>query len=214
MSRLSGYHHTEETKKKIGLGNKNKTISKEAIAKMVNTRKSNGSYIPWNKGKRRIYSDLYRKRISEGHMGIKPWQKQLGDNHPDVLIYKEKMRQLAFKFKGRTFSNVTKQKMSVARKAEKNPNWQGGLSYEPYGKDFGNRLKEQIRNRDCYRCQQCFRHQNELTEKLVVHHIDFNKKNNCADNLISLCRSCHSQMSFNREQWIKYFQNRMFESGK
>ncbi len=84
-------------------------------------------------------------------------------------------------------------------------NWQGGISFEPYGVEFNNELKEQIRERDRYRCQQCFRHQDELGRKLDIHHIDFNKKNNDPNNLISLCRNCHAQIQFNKKDWVEYF---------
>lgn len=72
------------------------------------------------------------------------------------------------------------------------PNWQGGKSFEPYGTEFNNMLKEMIRRRDNYICQNC-----ELVEngqKLDVHHIDGNKKNNNLNNLITLCRNCHVKL--------------------
>lgn len=95
---------------------------------------------------------------------------------------------------------------------ERHPNWLGGISYNPYEREFDKELKEQIHKRDRYRCQQCFRHQNELKRKLSVHHIDFNKKNNNPNNLISLCTSCHVQTNYNREDWIKYFQEMRLKS--
>ncbi len=100
-------------------------------------------------------------------------------------------------------------------KGKNNPNWKDGISFEPYGLDFNKELKEAIRKRDNYRCQQCFRHQDELRTKnnrkykLGIHHIDFNKKNNNPTNLISLCFNCHSQTQFNREKWTEYFQNKV-----
>ena len=48
---------------------------------------------------------------------------------------------------------------------KKNNNWQGGKSFEPYGIEFSKKLKEEVRKRDNYRCQQCFRHQDELFRK-------------------------------------------------
>lgn len=32
------------------------------------------------------------------------------------------------------------------------------------------------------------------TQNLVVHHVDWNRKNNRLDNLMMLCRSCHAQV--------------------
>ena len=88
------------------------------------------------------------------------------------------------------------------------PNWRGGISFEPYGLKFNDKLKEQTRKRDNYICQECGFHQGLLKEKLSIHHIDYNKKNNNPENLISLCNSCHMQTNFSRNDWRKYFQNK------
>ena len=93
--------------------------------------------------------------------------------------------------------------------------WKGGISFEKYGKKWNNTLKKQIRKRDQYRCQECFRHQDELYDtsgrkyKLLVHHIDYNKKNNNPENLISLCRNCHIQTNFNRNDWVEYYKQKI-----
>ena len=124
-------------------------------------------------------------------------------------------------------SKETREKMSAAstgRKrttediwktsGERHYNWQGGKSFEPYGLEFNGELREQIRKRDACRCQQCFRHQDELYTKsgrkyrLIVHHIDYDKKNNNPENLISLCMGCHFQTNFSREDWTKYFRDK------
>ena len=78
--------------------------------------------------------------------------------------------------------------------------------------------KEQIRKRDNYRCQECFRHQDELRTKtnrkykLLIYHIDYNKKNSVPNNLVSLCRSCYTKTNYNREKrnknWINYYKNK------
>ncbi len=95
-------------------------------------------------------------------------------------------------------------------KGEKNPNWQGGVSFEPYGQDFNIKLKEKIRKRDNYECQECHKKQEELKRKLDVHHIDYNKKNNNHLNLISLCQKCHLKTNGNRKHWKRYFQMQIF----
>lgn len=100
-------------------------------------------------------------------------------------------------------------KIAEAQRGEKAHNWQGGKSFEPYSKEWTKKLRNEIRKRDGYRCQNCFRHQSELKKQLQVHHIDFNKKNNNPENLISLCLSCHGQTSFNRDDWTDYYQEQM-----
>lgn len=115
---------------------------------------------------------------------------------------------------------VMKGKENPKLQGEKHPQWLGGKSFEPYGVEFNKKLRKQIRGRDNYRCQECFRHQDELfnwskgkKDKLIVHHIDYNKKNNKPKNLISLCRTCHLQTNFDREDWIKYFQGKAIANG-
>ncbi len=81
---------------------------------------------------------------------------------------------------------------------EKNPMWKGGASFEPYGLEFNEELKDYVRMRDGYSCQKCDKTQEELGYKLHVHHIDFNKKNNNPTNLVCLCMKCHAKITANR----------------
>lgn len=97
--------------------------------------------------------------------------------------------------------------------AENSPHWRGGISFEPYGMEFNRELKSQIRERDNFTCQECHQTEEQLGRILDVHHIDYDKKNNNPDNLISLCRSCHSQTNFGREDWTEYFGKIMEEGG-
>jgi len=90
-----------------------------------------------------------------------------------------------------------------------NPNWKNGSSFDPYGKEFNDKLKKQIRKRDNHTCQECGKHQKEFKSKLPIHHIDFNKKNNNPFNLISLCKKCHPKTNSNRKHWMRYFKNIM-----
>lgn len=96
-----------------------------------------------------------------------------------------------------------------------NPAWQGGKSFEPYGREFNDELKEEIRNRDKRVCQFCGRSEFEVfkayRDKLNVHHIDYEKTNNNPTNLISLCRGCHSKTGSDREFWQKYFTEMMIQ---
>jgi len=88
----------------------------------------------------------------------------------------------------------------------KQPNWQGGISFEPYGIEFNKELKEKIRKRDNHVCQECGKTQKELKRKLQIHHIDYNKQNNSSLNFISLCLKCHIKTNYNRTHWKRYFQ--------
>jgi hypothetical protein len=79
--------------------------------------------------------------------------------------------------------------------------WQGGISYEVYPKEFNKKLKKNIKIRDNYTCVIC----DKKTQKLDIHHIDYNKTNSNERNLISLCHSCHSKTNINRNKWEIFF---------
>jgi len=91
---------------------------------------------------------------------------------------------------------------------EINPNWKGGKSFELYTSLFNKQLKERVRVRDNFKCQICGIPELELIERLHAHHIDYNKKNCELNNLVSLCRSCHTKTNFNREKWETYFKQK------
>lgn len=90
-------------------------------------------------------------------------------------------------------------------KGEKAYQWKGGISRLPYPFDFNEELKELIRKRDNYKCQNCGCPQEECYRKLSVHHIDYNKDNLDPENLITLCSSCNSKANFDRSYWQKHF---------
>lgn len=115
------------------------------------------------------------------------------------------------------FSGETKRKISKALIGNKNNPmfskgffgesngmWQGGSSFEPYGKDWTERLRRQIRERDNYTCQLC-----DKENVNIVHHIDYDKKNCLPKNLINLCGGCNGKVNTNREYWMSYFINKL-----
>lgn len=142
---------------------------------------------------------------------------------------KEKIRKTSLKqFKGgmsefhkKLISEAIKKNLpsTIFKKGNLPHNFNNWSSFEPYGKGFNNKLREQIRKRDNYRCQECFRHQDELfykngkSYKLSIHHIDYNKNNNNPNNLISLCLNCHVQTNYKRKDWINYYNNKLLGGG-
>ena len=99
--------------------------------------------------------------------------------------------------------------MSCSRKGKLNPNWRDGIDYSSeYGGEFDSALKEQIRFRDKYKCFICGCSQIENGKQLDVHHKDYNKKNSSLNNLVSLCKRCHTKTNWHRKFWIEYFKEK------
>ena len=79
-------------------------------------------------------------------------------------------------------------------------NWRGGIQAEPYCDIWVDReYKQSILERDNYQCQNpdC----SKKSQRLGIHHIDYDKKNCHPWNLITLCYSCNSKANFNRSYW-------------
>ena len=96
---------------------------------------------------------------------------------------------------------------------EKNGNWYNGLSNEPYAPEFNKQLKEMVRGRDNHTCQECKLTEKRLGHTLRCHHIDYDKKSVNTNNLIALCKTCHSychpQANSCRVELTKYFQEKV-----
>ncbi len=84
--------------------------------------------------------------------------------------------------------------------------------------EFNDALKDLIRKRDGYTCQNCSMTEEEhirgIEEILTVHHIDYNKQNCQKENLITLCRNCNTKANFNTSYWYAYFKYLMEEQCK
>lgn len=150
--------------------------------------------------KRHPHSAGTRRKISEAMKGKPPTMGMLGKHHTELSKVKSRESNV-----GKKRSQKTKKNISNSLLREKNPNWLGGISFGLYGLEFNDDLKEVIRNRDRRKCQVCGKQELESGEKLIVHHIDYNKRNNDPRNLIGLCRSCHGKTNHNRNYWINYF---------
>lgn len=116
--------------------------------------------------------------------------------------------------KGKKMPQSMRDKMKVFatnRTGEKSANWNGGLSFLPYLPAFNNDLKLKIRTRDRFTCQLCFVKEEDYFQKLSINHIDYDKKNNAEDNLITLCRGCNAKVNFQREKWTTFFSEKILK---
>jgi hypothetical protein len=89
-------------------------------------------------------------------------------------------------------------KHSIYISGSTHPNWQGGISYEPYCPIWKDKeYKNDIKARDGYKClNPCCSNKDKV---LSIHHIDYNKKNCHPKNLITVCRSCNAKANTERE---------------
>ena len=212
----------KEFKVTPSLKNKRVNCSKkchgEYISKLLSGKKN-----PFWKEKIKVICKTCQKEFE-----VPPWRKEKGVKFCSMECYSKDMKGNIpwnknkkiskelypnFGMRNRKHPKWVIKKMSLAKVGkytlDKHPNWLGGKSFEPYGIEFNNKLKEEIRKRDNFMCQECGKNQEELKRKLYIHHIDYNKKNNSPFNLISLCLSCHVKTNFEREHWQRYFQNIM-----
>jgi hypothetical protein len=119
-----------------------------------------------------------------------------GKNHSD-----ETKKFLSELFKDKEISEEHYQNILKTRRyGEDHHFWNGGTSFAPYSSDFNNQLKRKVKNRDNFTCI-C----GKETQKLAIHHIDYDKLNSDEKNLISLCYNCHSKTNSNRKHWEKFF---------
>lgn len=87
---------------------------------------------------------------------------------------------------------------ACSKTGENNPQWVGGHT-KKYGAEWTRSLRKSIRERDNYECHICG------GKGIDVHHIDYDKFNNLASNLITLCHSCHTKTNTDRGRWKKHF---------
>ncbi len=140
-----------------------------------------------------------KENLSNKLTGIKKSPEHIENNRLSQLRHKQ------------IFTDERRRKVSEKLLLEKNPNWKGGLSFEPYPLTFNLSFKRFIRKRDNHICIKCGKHQEKLSRILAVHHINYDKKLTIPQNCCSLCNSCNAEVNFNRKHWIKFFQSLLSE---
>ena len=189
---LRGRHFSDEHRAKIsaalrgnkhGRGCRGRKCSPETRAKIAATSKG------------RMVSPETRAKISAANRG----QKRSAKTCAKISTAKKGKRRPPFSAEWRA-------NMSVANCGPKNPAWLGGISREPYGWEWNDELREEVRRRDGHKCQKCGVPQAECRRKLDVHHVDYDKKNSDPVNLTSLCGSCNAKVNANRTHWTAVFQ--------
>ena len=153
-------------------------------------------------------SNKGKKNGMYGYNFSKKQRKQQGRFHKNKTyeeIYgKEQAKEIKIKMKLAQQKRYLdpKERLKGRNFGANNGMWQNGISKLPYTYNF-NKIAEQIRKRDKYRCQICNKKQNKRA--LSVHHINYNKQDNREINLITLCIVCHNSTNGNRDYWFAYF---------
>lgn len=165
-----------------------------------------------------VFTEERKLKIGQANKGKKRTEEQNKKQSEKAKgkprVSEEGKRRISESKIGKPRSEETKQKVSKTRiekgvaKGDKNPNWNNGSSFEPYGIEFNKEKKQFILERDNYKCQDpnC-----ESAENLHIHHIDYNKLNSNSENLITLCVSCHAKTNnkSKRNYYTGFYQNLM-----
>jgi hypothetical protein len=171
------------------------------------------------------------KKLSESHKGNK---SHLGFKHSEetkrkirearvkqIMTPKQKMslanyvKKNGSPMRGKHQTLKAKKRISEALSGEKSLLWRGGISKQKYPNEYKRlRREKKIQKRDDFTCQLCgdyFSNPHKRGDRkfLTIHHIDYNKKNNQENNLISLCNFCNNSANTSREQWTKFFRERL-----
>ena len=102
----------------------------------------------------------------------------------------------------------TRKKLSESRmgkfKGAENPNWRGGISFEPYCPKWTDDLKYRIRTFFDNTCMMCGKSRADQTRELTCHHVEYNKQACCDGKPVqfaALCNRCHTRTNYDRDRW-------------
>ena len=210
-----------EIRKKISEALKGKVRTEETKKKLSETRKrlykERKIIPPWLGKKRPPFSQEWRKNMSLAHKGKKNYmygKRFTEEAKRKISQNKERSRKISIAKIGKKRPDLAKLNRAFKPKqmqGERNPMWQGGISFKPYTPHFNKKLKEKIKKRDNYTCQLCGNYIPKFIsqkKRLVVHHINYDKKDNRPANLITLCHFCNSRVNRHRTDWAKHFKSK------
>jgi len=133
--------------------------------------------------------------------------KSDGENNPN---YKKKIKIKCLQCK-KLFKIIPARKTTAIFCSNKcKYNWRSiDENKRRYSRNFTKNLKNKIRIRDNYECQNCGMTQEEhfivYKRDIEIHHMDYNRKNCNKNNLITLCKQCNIRANYNRKYWIRKF---------
>jgi len=168
----------------------NKNLTKETDERIKEASKkmsiSNKGNIPWNKNKKGLQKAWNKNLTKETSESVRKISKsKMGHDVPEIV--RQKIRE------------------TLLLKQE-----EGFVSRRDY-KNFTRYIKNLIRKRDNQVCMLCGIHREKLKHPLDCHHINYDKYLSIEQNLITLCKTCHGKVGFNKKHWVKFFQSVLSE---
>gem|GEM_PF-3850114 len=151
-------------------------------------------------------TEEHKRKMSEVTKG-KPKQHRSASENPEVAVkiqnwWTEERREAA-RQRGLRFALDPEWRLKIALSVSgaSNPRWEDGRSGKAYSPGFADKVRELVRERDGNQCTQC-----GSTKHLCVHHKDFEKVIHDLDNLVLLCRKCHTieHVEHSKSKSLKY----------
>jgi len=194
------YKRSKEHCKNISKSKLGHKVSKETRKKMSD---SHNGQTPWNKGKKLSVKTIDKIKLSKENIS-KETRDKISKANKDRIFSKTHREKLAKAKKGKHHSKETRTKISLSKIGCNNPCWKGGISFEPYchiwtDKEYKNSIKERDGNK-------CLNPYCISGINLVLHHINYNKKECSPFNLITVCRSCNGRANIDRD-WHESWYN-------
>lgn len=180
---------------------KQNTYCSQRCSVLYKNKHNNPNKIAWNKGIKNSTGTTFSGHHHTEENKILFSKQKTGKKNPNHSNFMKENNPLynpEIKLKlSKSLKSSEKFKQAMKErdfKGSNHPNWNGGTCHEPYPFEWNENLKESIRSRDNYCCVMCNKPQEqELKQKLSIHHIDYNKKNIDPSNLITLCNACHTK---------------------
>lgn len=145
--------------------------------------------------KRKPFSDITKKKMSESKRGEK--HPFYGKHHTKISIDKISKTKTGVKK-----SKTTRIKMSESRFGNKNHQWRGGISFEPYPTTFNEAFKKFVREYYGNICINCGKTREENKHELTCHHYDYDKN---STNCVPVCNSCNAIANGSRNNGSRAF---------